>query len=334
VLEDVDVALAAGESLCVVGPSGSGKSTLLYILGTLERPTRGEVRLDGPRRPRAAGGRARGVPQPRDRLRVPGPFPAAAAERARERAGADARRGREGRLRRAGAHAALERVGSATGSRTGRPSCRGGERQRTALARALVMRPRVLLCDEPTGNLDADSASVVADLILELPPRGAERAGAGDAQRRARGPTAAAPPHARAAARARLMRLRTLVLRSLAHHRTTNAAVVLGVAVAVAVLAGALLVGHSVRASLRALALARIGQADVAVVGTRPFAASLAARLASTGARHGRAAVGARRRDRALLGPARVAGPTCGGSTRASGRSMASPLPRSASGMR
>jgi putative ABC transport system permease protein len=77
------------------------------------------------------------------------------------------------------------------------------------------------------------------------------------------------------------MRLRTLVLRSLAHHRTTNAAVVLGVAVAVAVLAGALLVGHSVRASLRALALARIGKADVAVVGTRPFAASLAARLAS-----------------------------------------------------
>jgi hypothetical protein len=77
------------------------------------------------------------------------------------------------------------------------------------------------------------------------------------------------------------MRLRTLVLRSLAHHRTTNAAVVLGVAVAVAVLAGALLVGHSVRASLRALALARIGETDVAVVGTRPFAASLSERLAS-----------------------------------------------------
>ena len=47
VLDEVDVALAAGESLCVIGPSGSGKSTLLYILGTLERPTRGEVRLDG-----------------------------------------------------------------------------------------------------------------------------------------------------------------------------------------------------------------------------------------------------------------------------------------------
>jgi ABC-type antimicrobial peptide transport system permease subunit len=77
------------------------------------------------------------------------------------------------------------------------------------------------------------------------------------------------------------MRLRALVLRSLAHHRATNAAVVLGVAVAVAVLAGALLVGHSVRASLRALALARIGRTDVAVVGTRPFAASLAERLGS-----------------------------------------------------
>ena len=77
------------------------------------------------------------------------------------------------------------------------------------------------------------------------------------------------------------MRLRTLVLRSLAHHPATNAAVVLGVGVAVAVLAGALLVGHSVRASLRELALARIGRTDVAVVGTRPFAASLAERLAS-----------------------------------------------------
>ena len=167
VLEDVDVALAAGESLCVVGPSGSGKSTLLYILGTLERPTRGEVRLDGrdvhslPEAELAAfRNREIGfvfqdhflLPQLSVFENVLAPTLVAAAK--------DDYAAR--------ARALLERVG--LGDRLAhRPAeLSGGERQRTALARALVMRPRVLLCDEPTGNLDADSARVVADLILEL----------------------------------------------------------------------------------------------------------------------------------------------------------------------
>jgi len=167
VLEDVDVALAAGESLCVIGPSGSGKSTLLYILGTLERPTRGEVRLDGKdvhALPEAelAAFRNREVgfvfqdhfllPQLSVLENVLAPTLVAAAK--------DDYAGR--------ARTLLERVG--LGDRLAhRPAeLSGGERQRTALARALVMRPRVLLCDEPTGNLDADSAKVVADLILEL----------------------------------------------------------------------------------------------------------------------------------------------------------------------
>ncbi|HVQ27455.1 MAG TPA: ABC transporter ATP-binding protein, partial [Planctomycetota bacterium] len=167
VLEDVDVAHAAGESLCVVGPSGSGKSTLLYILGTLERPTRGEVRLDGKdvhALPEAelAAFRNREVgfvfqdhfllPQLSVLENVLAPTLVAAAK--------DDYAGR--------ARTLLERVG--LGDRLAhRPAeLSGGERQRTALARALVMRPRVLLCDEPTGNLDADSAKVVADLILEL----------------------------------------------------------------------------------------------------------------------------------------------------------------------
>jgi len=77
------------------------------------------------------------------------------------------------------------------------------------------------------------------------------------------------------------MRPSTLVLRSLAHYRRSNAAVVAGVAVAVAVLAGALLVGRSVRTSLRTLAEERIGRTDVALVGTRLFEASLAERLAA-----------------------------------------------------
>jgi lipoprotein-releasing system ATP-binding protein len=167
VLEDVDVALAAGESLCVVGPSGSGKSTLLYILGTLERPTRGELRLDGrdvhalPEAELAAfRNREIGfvfqdhflLPQLSVLENVLAPTLVAAAK--------DDYAAR--------ARTLLERVG--LGDRLAhRPAeLSGGERQRTALARALVMRPRVLLCDEPTGNLDADSARVVADLILEL----------------------------------------------------------------------------------------------------------------------------------------------------------------------
>jgi lipoprotein-releasing system ATP-binding protein len=167
VLEDVDVALAAGESLCVVGPSGSRKSTLLYILGTLERPTRGEVRLDGRDvhalpEPELAAFRNREIgfvfqdhfllPQLSVLENVLAPTLVAAAK--------DDYAAR--------ARTLLERVG--LGDRLAhRPAeLSGGERQRTALARALVMRPRVLLCDEPTGNLDADSARVVADLILEL----------------------------------------------------------------------------------------------------------------------------------------------------------------------
>ena len=167
VLEDVDVALAAGESLCVVGPSGSGKSTLLYILGTLERPTRGEVRLDGRDvhalpEPELAAFRNREIgfvfqdhfllPQLSVLENVLAPTLVAAAkddyaERART---------------------LLERVGLGDRLEHRPAELSGGERQRTALARALVMRPHVLLCDEPTGNLDADSARVVADLILEL----------------------------------------------------------------------------------------------------------------------------------------------------------------------
>jgi lipoprotein-releasing system ATP-binding protein len=167
VLEDVSFTLGAGESLCVVGPSGSGKSTLLYVLGTLERPSAGSVRVEG-RDVHALGEaelaafRNREVgfvfqdhfllPQlsvlenvlaPTLVAREPGPY----HERART---------------------LVERVGLADRLLHRPAELSGGERQRTALARALVMRPRVLLCDEPTGNLDADSARTVADLILEL----------------------------------------------------------------------------------------------------------------------------------------------------------------------
>ena len=167
VLEDVSFTLAAGESLCVIGPSGSGKSTLLYIVGTLERPSAGSVRVEG-RDVHALGEAELAAFRNRevgfvfqDHFLLPQlsvlENVLAPTLVAREKGAYEER-----------ARALLARVG--LGDRLlHRPAeLSGGERQRVALARALVMRPRVLLCDEPTGNLDADSARTVADMILEL----------------------------------------------------------------------------------------------------------------------------------------------------------------------
>ena len=167
VLRDVSFTKGPGESLCIMGPSGSGKSTLLHVLGTLEPPTSGRVILEG-----------------RDPLRLPERELAAFRNRAIGFVFQDhyllpqcsvlenvlaptlvsAERGdHESRAREL-----LARVG--LGERLDhRPAeLSGGEMQRAALARALVLRPRLLLCDEPTGNLDAANAVAVADLLLEL----------------------------------------------------------------------------------------------------------------------------------------------------------------------
>jgi len=168
VLRGIDLELVQGQSLAILGPSGSGKSTLLNILGTLDRPTSGTVRLDGedpfvlPPRDLARF-RARHIgfvfqdhhllPQCTALENVLVAKLAAAPV-----SPADSERGR--RL--------LERVG--LGQRlTHLPAeLSGGERQRVAIARGLMNDPALLLCDEPTGNLDARTAAAVADLILEL----------------------------------------------------------------------------------------------------------------------------------------------------------------------
>jgi lipoprotein-releasing system ATP-binding protein len=167
VLEDVSFTLEPGQSLCVMGPSGSGKSTLLNVLGGLEPPSAGTVSVFG-REPfslpeaELAAYRNREVgfvfqdhcllPQCSvlENVLVPTLV-------AREKADHEAR-----------ARALLDRVG--LGPRLDhRPAeLSGGEKQRVALARALVLSPRLLLGDEPTGNLDAESAEVVADLLFEL----------------------------------------------------------------------------------------------------------------------------------------------------------------------
>ena len=170
VLVEVSFSKGPGESLCIMGPSGSGKSTLLHILGTLEPPSSGRVTLDGlaphslPERELAEfRNRAIGFVF-QDHFLLP-------QCSVLENVLVPTLVSRDGSDHEARARELLERVG--LGDRLDhRPAeLSGGESQRTALARALVLSPRLVLCDEPTGNLDAASAGKVADLLLELHAR-------------------------------------------------------------------------------------------------------------------------------------------------------------------
>jgi lipoprotein-releasing system ATP-binding protein len=168
VLRGVDLTLSPGERLAIVGPSGSGKSTLLNILGTLDRPTGGGVRLAGvdpfalqPTELAAFRSRSVGfifqdhhlLPQCTALENVL--LPRLALGKTTED---DRRRAVE----------LLGQVGLADRVTHLPAELSGGERQRVAIARALVNRPALLLCDEPTGNLDAKTADTVADLLLSL----------------------------------------------------------------------------------------------------------------------------------------------------------------------
>ena len=170
ILANVSLTLERGQAAAIMGPSGSGKSTLLYILGALDRPSSGTVALDGTDpyaldESRQAAFRNEHIgfvfqdhsllPQLSVLENVLTPTLVAPSGKQN---GADETRARE----------ILAQVGldSRLDHRPGELS--GGEKQRAAIARALIRNPTLLLCDEPTGNLDASIADSVADLLISL----------------------------------------------------------------------------------------------------------------------------------------------------------------------
>jgi len=171
-LRRADLVIGAGEYVAVVGPSGSGKSTFLNVVGLLDRPDAGVYRLDGIDTATLAE---------RDRTALRGRrigFVFQAFHLVRHRSVLDnvtlallytgvSRRSRAGL-----ALASLERVGIAHRAHAMAGHLSGGEAQRVAIARALVNRPSMLLCDEPTGNLDSANAQAVLAQIDELNAEG------------------------------------------------------------------------------------------------------------------------------------------------------------------
>jgi lipoprotein-releasing system ATP-binding protein len=168
VLNGVDLEIRAGEIVGLIGPSGSGKSSLLHAAGLLERPSAGEVRIDGASvwdqgddaRTQIRRNRIGFVYQfhhllPEFDALTNVALPALIAGRKRREAEADAKR-------------LLEIMGLAQRIRHQPAQLSGGEQQRVAIARAMVNKPILILADEPTGNLDPDTSSVVFAALSDL----------------------------------------------------------------------------------------------------------------------------------------------------------------------
>lgn len=168
VLRGVSLALKGGEAAAILGPSGSGKSTLLHIIGTLDKPTSGDVRINGKKpfdlpEPELAKFRNEVVGfifqdhhlLPQYTVLENVLIPTLAFHKTSQEFEPRAQQ-------------LLERVGLSHRLSHRPAALSGGERQRVAIARALINKPSLVLCDEPTGNLDQKTADNVAALLLEL----------------------------------------------------------------------------------------------------------------------------------------------------------------------
>jgi putative ABC transport system ATP-binding protein len=165
VLRNLDLEVASGEFLALMGPSGSGKSTLLNLIGGLDRPDKGEITVAGQRIDRLSSGqlakwRARHVGFIFQFYNL---LPVLSAERNVEVPLLLTRL--SGKERRQRVRAALELVGLSDRARHKPAELSGGQQQRVAIARAIVSDPTLLVCDEPTGDLDRETSESVLKLL-------------------------------------------------------------------------------------------------------------------------------------------------------------------------